>query len=238
MLENAGLGFYGKYLIQYYVARNGREIDLSSTASKIGYIIWCYLHMGLSDWIHYLVPPCFYSNDWPEDSVWFCWAVHVAVTVCILRIVWKVIKFIKNGGFKKLLETDYTFDTSKLIGVIKLGNYYRTKSPEWFKKVAADRMYKEYFKSVSNICTEIWTTYEHKEKYAIIIHEDENNCVMSFCDKGETFYTVHFKIGDVITFGVKDKENDPVIVSAFNKLRTQVDILYSVYEDRKSMIDK
>ena len=244
ILENVGLGFYGKYLIQYYIARNGNDVDLASPVRKAGYITWCYLHMGLGDWIHYLVPPCFYSNEWPEDSVWFYWAIHVIVTVCLLRIMWKLIKllwgligFLKDGGLKKLLEPDYTFDTSKLAGVFKLGEYYQAKPPEWFKKVAVDRMYKEYFKSVSNICTEIWTTYDHKDQYATIIHMDGDNCAMSFCDKGETFYITHCKIGDVITFGSKDTENDPAIVSAFRGLRRNVSSLYSAYEDRKCQID-
>ena len=60
---------------------------------------------------------------------------------------------------------------------------------------------------------------------------------MSFCDKGKIFYIVHFKIGDVITFGSKDKENDPAVVSAFRELRSTVNILYSTYEERKGMID-
>lgn len=243
VLDNSELGFYGKYLIQYYISRNG-NVDLSSSVKKAGYITWCYLHMGLGDWIHYLVPPCFYSSEWPEDSVWAYWALHVAVTVCILKIVWKLVKlvwelivFLRDGGLEKLLEPDYTFNTSKLTGVFKLGEYYQAKPPEWFKTAVVDKMYKDYFRSVSDICVEIWTSYNHKEKYATIIHKDGDKCAMSFCDKGKIFYIVHFKIGDVITFGSKDKENDPAVVSAFRELRSNVNILYSTYEERKGMID-
>lgn len=99
MLFDLGIGFWGTYALEFS-ASTGYGLDPNNMAQRIYYIIWCYFHMGLSDWIKWLQPPVMYSQY--SDDAWLYWFLHVCVTILIVEAIWKLIKkFLKRDSKKK-----------------------------------------------------------------------------------------------------------------------------------------
>ncbi len=231
MLMN--LGFWEEYLIDYALSGSQAVSDFNTILGKVIYIIWCYLHMGLGDWIKWLAPPFAYGHG-SDDIYWLYWICHVAVTVALVKLIYKFAKFVLSGKFANLFKQSYEFDTNKLNGAIKLAHWYQTREEKFFR-APSNKMYRSHYKSISLICIELWLDNDKNKSYATIIRIGDTFAMSLHDDFGREVYTTKCSYGDIVTFGSKEK-NDPNVTRLFNRLSSNARFLNKEYEDNRVLI--
>ena len=221
-----GTGFWENYAFQYLASDSRFADDVYGNFSKPLYVLWCYIHMSISEWIFYLLPPFIYNHG-NDFSYWYYWFFHVVLTVAILGGIWKIIRFIFSGDLIDLFKQSYDFDTKQLADTIKLAQWYQSKKDTIDCTLPVNQIYTDRFKSISDICVEIWLEYD-KKSYATILSYNDMYAISLYDDNGKQMFCTKCKIGETITFGSK-KEHDKYVVRLFNSLSRRLDSLNERY---------
>lgn len=231
-----GLGFWENYIFDYALSGSKLGADFTTTQGRVLYIIWCYFHVGLVNWIRWLVPPCFYEHG-NDNSYWSYWILHLIITICLIKLVIKVTKFIASGKLMKLFKQSYEFDTGKIVGGINFCKWYRGEcTNEKFYKSPSSRIVKDYLKSVSDICIELWLDSK-KKSYATIIYINDTYAMSLHGDDGKEVFSTKCKAGETVTFGSKEKK-DSNVTKLFNRLSFRLNFLNKKYEQNRVAVKK